>query len=122
MNVYAHSKHTFDERAAELGELFATPAAIAVQNAHTLADAQRAAAQLQSAMENQSVVDQAIGIMIARSGGTAADARDRLRTLSQHEHRKLAVLARQIVEEAGRRARARHTGDPHPDSPYRPGH
>ena len=37
MNVYAHGKYTFDDRAAELGEIFATPAAIAVQNAHVLA-------------------------------------------------------------------------------------
>ncbi len=27
LNVYAHAKHVFDERAAELGELFAVPAA-----------------------------------------------------------------------------------------------
>ena len=30
MNVYAHGKDAFDERAERIGELFATPAAIAV--------------------------------------------------------------------------------------------
>ena len=42
MNVYAHDKNAFDERAAELGQIFAAPAAIAVQNAHVLAQTQTA--------------------------------------------------------------------------------
>jgi hypothetical protein len=39
MNVYAHAKDEFDERAERLGQLFAVPAvpaAIAVQNAQIL--------------------------------------------------------------------------------------
>ena len=44
MNVYAHDKYVFDDRAAELGEIYAEPAAIAVQNAQVLAQAQRLAA------------------------------------------------------------------------------
>ena len=39
INVYAHGKDVFDEHAAELGELFAKPAAVAVHNAQILADA-----------------------------------------------------------------------------------
>ena len=50
MNVYAHDKNVFDDRAAELGQVFAAPAAIAVQNAHVLAQTQRLADQLQSAL------------------------------------------------------------------------
>jgi GAF domain-containing protein len=50
MNVYAHAKDAFDDRAAELGEVFAAPAAIAVQNAQVLAKAQRLAIQLQMAL------------------------------------------------------------------------
>lgn len=107
MNVYARDKHVFDERAAELGELYAVPASIAAQNAQILADARRAATRLQAAFATQSVIDQAIGIMIARGGGSAGDARARLQTLSQHEHTKLAALAQQIVDEAARRAHAR---------------
>ena len=53
MNVYAHDRHVFDERAAELGEIFAVPAAIAVQNAQVLAQTQRLAVQLQSALETR---------------------------------------------------------------------
>lgn len=50
MNVYAHARDAFDEHAAHLGELFAGPASISVQNAQTLAEAQRVAAQLQQAL------------------------------------------------------------------------
>jgi AmiR/NasT family two-component response regulator len=55
-------------------------------------------------------VDQAIGIVRARTGGTADDAFARLRRISQAENTKLAVVSRHIVDEAVRSARARHTG------------
>ena len=108
MNVYAHDKHVFDERAAELGEIFAVPAAVAVQNAQVLAQTQRLAAQLQSALETRGVIDRAVGIIMSRTGGTEEEALARLRTLSQNGHHKLAVVARQIIDEAVRRAQARH--------------
>jgi GAF domain-containing protein len=111
MNVYARDKHAFDERAAELGEIFAIPAAIAVQNAQVLAQTQRLVGQLQSALERRGVIDRAVGIMMSRSGGTEAEALDRLRSLSQNEHQKLYVVARQIVDEAVRRAQARRHQD-----------
>jgi len=108
MNVYAHDKNVFDDRAAELGEIFAAPAAIAVHNAHVLAQTRRLADKLQSALEVRGVIDRAVGIVMSRSGSTAHEALERLRSLSQHEHRKLAEVARQIVEEAVARARARN--------------
>ena len=111
MNVYAHAKNVFDDRAAELGEIFAVPAAIAVQNAQVLAQTQRLAAQLQAALETRGVIERAIGILMSRSGGTAHDALERLRALSQHEHHKLPVVAQQIIDEAVRRAQARHRAD-----------
>jgi GAF domain-containing protein len=111
MNVYAHDKHVFDDRAAELGEMFAVPAAIAVQNAQVLAQTQRLAAQLQSALETRGVIDRAVGIMMSRTGGTEDEAMARLRILSQNERRKLVVVARHIIDEAVRRAQARHRSD-----------
>ena len=111
MNIYARRKHAFTDDAALLGELFAVPAAIAVQNAQVLAQTKRLANQLQSALSSRGVVERAVGIIMSRSGGTPAQALDRLRALSQHEHEKLPVVAQTIVDEAVRRARARH-GDP----------
>ena len=110
MNVYAHAKDSFDDRAAELGEIFAAPAAIAVQNAQVLAQTRRLATSLQTALEIRGVIDRAVGILMSRTGGTEQQALDRLRSLSQQEHHKLAAVARQIVDEAVRRARATHRG------------
>jgi GAF domain-containing protein len=106
MNVYARSKHVFDERAAELGELFAIPAAIAVQNARVLEDTRRLAGRLQSALDERMVIERAIGIVMSRSGIDEAEALIRLTKLSQHEHVKLVQIARNLVDEAVRRARA----------------
>jgi hypothetical protein len=113
MNVYAHGKGVFDHRAASIGELFAVPAAIAVQNAQVLANANRLARHLQAALTTRAVIDQAMGILMSRTGSTAEEAFDRLRTRSQAEHVKVAVVAQSVVDAAIRRARARRgTDDP----------
>lgn len=112
MNVYAHGKDAFDDRAVDIGELFSTPAAIAVQNAQVLAQAQRLAANLQAALLSRAVIDQALGIVMSRVGCTADEAFERLRNRSQSEHVKLAVVAQSVVDAAVRRARIRRPSDP----------
>ncbi|SDD63303.1 GAF and ANTAR domain-containing protein [Auraticoccus monumenti] len=107
LNVYAHAKQAFDERAAHLGQLFAVPAAVAVQNAQVLARATRLAEQLQRTLDERSGVERAVGIMMARSGHAREDALDRLRKLSQAGHVKMSVMAERVVDEAVRAARAR---------------
>jgi GAF domain-containing protein len=109
MNVYAHGKDAFDEQAARIGELFAVPAAIAVQNAQVLAATKRLAGRLQAAVSSQAIIDQAVGVLMSRSGYTADQAFDRLRRMSQTQNTKLSVVSRSLVDEAVRRARARHT-------------
>jgi transcriptional regulator with GAF, ATPase, and Fis domain len=101
MNVYAHDKNAFTLDAGRLGELFAVPAAIAVQNAQVLAQTKRLASQLQTALSSRGVVERAIGIMMSRSGGTEAEALDRLRTLSQHQHEKLPTIRTPTASAAG---------------------
>ncbi len=107
INVYSHSKDAFDDQAVELGELFATPAAVAVHNAHVLLQAKQLAMQLQTALGSRAIIDQAIGILRSRSGLSEDGAFERLREISQTEHTKLAVVARHVVDEAVRRAHAR---------------
>lgn len=99
------------DQAAQVGELFAVPAAIAVQNAQVLAHARRVAATLQAALNARAVIDQAVGILMSRAGYSADEAFDRLRHKSQTQNSKLAVVARSIVDQAVRRARSRHTGE-----------
>lgn len=110
INVYAHGQDVFDEHAAELGELFAKPAAVSVRNAQILAQALVLTAQLQTALSTRPVIDQAIGLLRGRSGGSAEEAFARLRVISQAEHVKLAEVAQRIVDDAVRRARSRHSG------------
>jgi GAF domain-containing protein len=108
MNVYAHNQQVFDERAAELGESFAVSAAIAVQNAQVLAQTRRLAEQLQSALQTRAVIDRAVGITMSGSGCTVDEALTRLQAVSRNDHEKLAVVAQRIIDEAVRRAQARH--------------
>ena len=70
MNVYARAKDAFDDRAEQLGELFATPAAIAVQNAQVLEQTKRLAASLQGAVSTKALINQALGIIRSRSGAS----------------------------------------------------
>ena len=55
----------------------------------------------------------------SETGSTAEEAFDRLRTRSQAEHVKVAVVAQSVVDAAIRRARARRGGDDPPASPHR---
>lgn len=67
MNVYAHARSAFDARAIELGELFATPAAISVHNAHVLARARKIAVELQASLTNATDdVSAALQILVSR--------------------------------------------------------
>lgn len=108
MNIYARAKSAFDEQAVLLGEAFAVPAAVAAQNAQVLAQTRRLATKLQQALSSRAVIDQAIGILMSRSGGGADEAFARLRTMSQTQHQKLSDVAKSVVDQATRRARSRH--------------
>ena len=110
LNVYAYAKDAFDERAIELGEMFAVPAGVAVQAAKELDTAQRLIAQLESALSSRETINHAIGIVMSRTGCSPEEAFDKLRVVSQTEHRKLAQVAQQVRDDAVRRARARHAG------------
>jgi len=82
-----------------------------VQNAQVLAQTKRLAIQLQAAMTNRAVIDQAIGIIMSRTGADQDEAFARLRRLSQGANTKLSAIAQRLVEEAVQRARTRHSGD-----------
>lgn len=104
VNVYAHAKHAFNSHAAQIAELFAVPAAVAVQNAQVIDQTRRTVARLEHEMQTHGPVERAVGIIMSRAGITSEEALDRLRRLSQTEHRKLTAVARSIVDEAVARA------------------
>jgi GAF domain-containing protein len=107
MNVYAHAKNAFGDDAVRIGELFAVPAAVSVHNAQVLAQSQRLAEQLGEALTSRAVIDQALGIVMSRTGANPEEAFDRLRAMSQSQHVKLSEVARLLVDESVRSARGR---------------
>ena len=107
LNVYAHAKDAFGSESVRIGELFARPAAVSVHNAQILAQSQRLAEQLGAALVNRAVIDQALGVIMSRTGATSEQAFDRLRAMSQSQHLKVAEVSRVLMDEAVRRARAR---------------
>ncbi|MCW2529004.1 MAG: hypothetical protein JWM76_3864 [Pseudonocardiales bacterium] len=111
MNVYGHARDSFDQRSIEMGELFAVPAAISVRNAQVLAQAKRVAERLQTALTSRSIIDQALGILMSRSGGDADQAFAKLVTMSQADNQKVSAVAQLMVDDARRRAQARHARD-----------
>ena len=111
LNVYAHGRESFTDYDAQVGEAFAGPAAVSVANAQRLAEAERLIERLHHALSSRAEIDQAIGIVMSRSGGTSKEAFARLRELSQGRQLKLAEVARELVGDAVRRARARQSQD-----------
>lgn len=107
INTYARGRDAFGEHAVELGFQFAGAAAVSVHNGQLLDRAQERTKHLQSALGTRAVIDQAIGIIRARSGVDAQTAFDRLVGMSQAENTKLHILAERLVDEAVRRAKAR---------------
>jgi AmiR/NasT family two-component response regulator len=63
------------------------------------------------------VIDQAIGVLMSRSGASPEEAFDTLRVMSQSQHVKVAEVSRVLVDQAVRRARGRHVGTAAPDRP-----
>lgn len=96
INCYAYATDVFGEHEVRLGSQFAEPAAVSVYNARVIAEARDTAGQLERALVSRAVIDQAIGIIRARSGGTAEEAFDRLRQISQTENTKLHEVARRV--------------------------
>lgn len=107
INAYAYSRDAFGEHAVQLASQFAGPAAASVCNARLLSNARDRTENLQRALVSRTVIDQAIGIIRARSGVSAEEAFDRLAKISQSEQTKLRDVAERLVDEAVRRARAR---------------
>ncbi len=107
INCYANSHDAFGEHAVRLGSQFSAPAAVSIYNADLLAGARARAEKLEEALDHRAVIDQAVGIIRSRSGGSAEEAFNRLVQMSQNGNVKLRTVAARLVEDAVRRALAR---------------
>lgn len=107
LNVYATGRDAFTPHAVEVGVAFSVPAAVSVHNAQMLAQAERLTGQLQAALSSRAVIDQAVGVLMARSGASPGEAFERLRATSQAQSTRLVDVAQDLLDEAVRRARRR---------------
>jgi GAF domain-containing protein len=98
LNLYASRPGGFAAEDEELASELATAAAVVLANAAAFWNAQHLNEQLTTAMQSRAVIEQAKGILMARSAALDADgAFDVLRRASQRENVKLRAIAERIV-------------------------
>lgn len=108
LNLYAGTPNAFGPLERQLAALLAAQAAIAATAALRHFDEVTLSDQLRIALSSRSVIDQAIGIVIAQQRGTPEQAFAALRTISQRRNIKLRVVAAELVKTISR-------GEPKPE-------
>lgn len=103
LNFYAHAERAFSDGDGKVAMAFAEQAAIIVANAQAYWGARDHSLNLDEAMRSRAVIEQAKGIIMARSRLSPDDAFDVLRKVSQRENRKLREIAAELVQKAQQR-------------------
>ena len=103
LNVYARDPHVFGPAEQELAGRFAAEASRALVLAVRFAAQAELSEQLGAALKSRTVIDHAIGIVMAQTRCDAAQAFAILRSASQNRNIKLRVLATEIVTTVGGR-------------------
>ena len=97
LNVYSDRVGVFTGDSVRLGEMVAAAIVAILQEAAERAALKGLAANLEAALTSRAVIDQAKGVLIARHGGSADQAFDRLARLSQLLNVKVCELAPLVV-------------------------
>ncbi len=99
MNLYSHVPEGFTDDDEAVGMDLAGAAGSVLANVSAYWTAFDLSQQLNEAMKTRAVIEQAKGMLMARSPGmTADDAFDLLRKASQRENVKLRMIAQRIVD------------------------
>ena len=102
LNLYAHRPNGFSEEDEALGMDLAAAGAIVMANANAYWEVSQLTEQLTQAMKSRAVIEQAKGIIMARSPHLGPDeAFDLLRRASQRENVKLREIAQRLVDRKG---------------------
>ncbi|MET9773183.1 GAF and ANTAR domain-containing protein [Streptomyces sp. NPDC006367] len=101
LNLYSAKSDGFTEPDLTGLRALAAQATGGITLAQRLADAQQYAADLRQAMESRSVIDQAIGVIMAQQRCPADDAFTLLRKASQRRNVKLRDLCGELVAGVG---------------------
>jgi GAF domain-containing protein len=97
LNLYSEHPHGFADFDVALLRLYATAACAAIGNARRYARVRTVAGQLEQALDSRAVIDQAIGVLMARRQITAAEAMAELSRQSQQTNVKLRDIAARLV-------------------------
>jgi GAF domain-containing protein len=103
LNLYATAPGAFNGEEARAAEVFAAQASAAIAVATRLARQMAVTGQLRDALASRTVIDQAIGILMAEQRCDADQAFELLRHASQHQNRKLREIAAEVVRNVGGR-------------------
>jgi GAF domain-containing protein len=101
LNLYSTETAAFDDGARAQAERWAQQASGAVGVALRLAERTRHGQQLAEALDSRSIIDQAIGILMAQQRCSSGVAFDILRSASQGRNVKLRTIAADIVRAVG---------------------
>lgn len=98
LNLYSEQPHGFADFDVALLRLYTTAACAAIANNRRYERAREVAGHLSKALDSRAVIDQAVGIIMARSGVTAAQAFAELTRQSQNTNVKLREIADRLVD------------------------
>lgn len=102
LNLYSEQPHGFSDFDVALLRLYITAVSAAISNNRRYAKARGLAENLSKALDSRALIDQAIGIVMARRGIGPEQAFDELARESQNSNTKLRDLAARVVDSATR--------------------
>ena len=97
LNLYSRRRHPFNEQDRQHATALAEQCSAALTVMLRQADQALLREQLTEAMNARSVIDQALGILMAEQRCTAAEAFDLLRRASSSRNRKLREIAAEVI-------------------------
>jgi GAF domain-containing protein len=101
LNLYSHRPGRFDRRATELARDFVHQTSLALQLAVRFAHSSDTAANLKATLETRTVIDVAVGIIMAQNRCSQDEAFEMLKSASSARNIKLHVVAAGVVESLG---------------------
>ena len=98
LNLFSTDAVLLDERDEDVVQAFADIASIAIMQERAVRDARAVASQLQEALDSRIVIEQAKGVVAARTRVGIEEAFADLRAYSRSRHELLTDVARRIVD------------------------
>lgn len=101
LNLYSHRPGRFEGRVLELAQDFVSQTSMALRLAVRFAHYSDAAANLKATLETRTVIDVAVGVIMAQNRCSQKEAFELLRTASSTRNTKLHSVAASIVASLG---------------------